>query len=172
MGISGWTVEDSPEITPIHLKGGQIDDVQVLGLKVIDSVATPGGVLNLEFINNPITRHRIGILWSNIKTANLGFRLNAGAPDDFADIFSARNCWNVDYHPMVADSGTATFTRDVIDYDTVQGGDGIQDGGLITIVKTSLTSASSGLFDGTTNLLTGDARTANLGLRGCEATLQ
>jgi hypothetical protein len=170
IGISGWTVDNSPNITLVHNKGGDIRDVQLYGLKAIESVA--GSVAyNIEWINNPIARHRLGIVWSNIRFAGIGILLNSGPPDDYANIFSARNCWNISYHLLGAGSGDVAVTRDAIQHSGMYP-NGELDDDLNTVTNTDLLVETSGLFDPTTNLLTGAYRTSGLGNQGCEMTRQ
>lgn len=110
----------------------------------------------------------VEICWNNYSTSGSGIWLgNESGP--VSNISDYRNTWRIGHNQSrnVA-SGNWDATRNVVIHDgSYTEGYRLHSGG-VTITRTELLAASSGLIDTSTGLLTGTDRTNFLGLRGHE----
>lgn len=110
----------------------------------------------------------VEICWNNYKTTTNAVLLGweAGAVSNISDY---RNTWQVAYNNSLNPaSGNWDATRNVVRHNgSYTQGYRVEAGG-VTITRTELLAATTGLIDTTTGLLTGADRTTYLGIRGHE----
>lgn len=160
------------------IKGNDCARHSVRANRAISSGIVRPLVYTSSFVSG-FRKYDIEACWNNFKGGATvgrpsgGFPLGQGedAEDFYGSIWSYRNNWNISHHQWeTGDYGPYEFENDSIQHSGVftDGFDMTQVISPAEIIKTNLQTGTSGMFDGTTNLLTGAARTAGLGTHGCE----
>lgn len=163
----------------MFIKGGEHDHVTVRANTMIGASKIRPLVHMSEFTQELKTN--IEVCWNNGRaehdtnrasgTVALGQGVS-GTLNSYGPFWSYRNNWYVHhFEPTALQDGPFTFENECIQCNTTYlatYGFNEVDNAQATMVYTSPAATDSGMFDGTTNLLTGASRTTYLGTHGCE----
>lgn len=170
---TGWEVDTVDYCQIFHHKGGaDIERTEERGCIAIDAI-THSQFRNVQWINDPVSRDLNTWCWNNYDVTSAinftgGIEWTGDPADSFTNQASWRNNERLEHIRVGGENGDLTLTRNVRIHDGSQT-NGIDDGFGMTVSRSNeYVSSTAGDLDATTNLLTGTARTNQLGLAGCE----
>lgn len=121
---------------------------------------------HLVAVNTYSTADDVEVCWNNYKTTGYGIATDQSGA--LGEMWDYRNTWQIDSNIAQNNAGGNWYaTRNVVRYTSGTQGYATS-GSTVTITRTELLAATSGLIDTSTGLLTGADRTNYLGIRGHE----
>lgn len=151
----------------MYLKGGDIEQVTVRANRGI-AAGIDSPLVRSDWLASAALRDNIEVCW-NLWKADLGVHWGATDGTYGNNNWVYRNHWQINYHWFQnVTAGTVEFINDVTQHDGSQTNGLYMNASTMTITRTNLTpTATSGLLDATSNLLTGGGLTY-LGTHGAE----